>query len=305
MSMKITFNPIYNSNIQVKQNKVNASKPQPNSKPQNLIGLDCVSGYNISFCAKRPVYIINYDGSYERFESQAEAGRKYSDFAMRCCLDGKIYASGSKILVYADEFENSDKKVNVSAINKILLNFKYASKQPLYSIDFSGNIQRFNDIKDATEKTGISKSDISCILSGKTEISRGYTFVKAFDVESRDENGKLMLDENDKPIVDIKKLNKARENFLKTTKNFPIVSLNKNGEIKQYHNSKEIADELDTTKDSIVGAIYYDNVVSDNYIFMRLSDVVKVDEFGDVVYDENNDYQLDYDKINERVRGRF
>lgn len=38
---------------------------------------------------------------------------------------------------------------------------------------------------------------------------------------------------------------------------------------------------------------------------MRLSDVVKVDEFGDVVYDENNDYQLDYDKINERVRGRF
>lgn len=305
MSMKITFNPIYSSNISTKQNKINASNPQQNSKTQNLNGLECISGYNIHFCAKTPVYIINYDGSYEKFESQAEAGKKHGGFTIRSCLDGKIYASGSKILVYADEFENPDKEVNTSAINKILLNFKYASKQPLYSIDFSGNIQRYDSVKEATEKTGISQSEISNILSGKSEISKGYTFAKAFDIESRDENGKLMLDENDKPIVDIKKLNKARENFLKTKKNFPIVSINKNGEIKLYQNSKEIADELGTTKNNIIDAVYNDNVVSNNYIFMRLSDIVEIDEFGNIMYDENNDYKLDEAKIRNIIRDRF
>lgn len=304
MNMKITFNPTYKLNIPTKQNNIDTPNPQRNSNMKNLHGLECLSNYNVSF-GINAVYAIDYDGSFERYNSQIEAGKKYGKFTVQRSLDGKIYASGSKVFVLADEIENSEGEINTSVINKTLLNFRYANNQPVYSIDFNGNIQRYNSPNEAAEKTGISQSGVSLILSEEQETLKGYTFLKAFDVELRDKNGKLLLDENGKPLVNMKKLIKAREKNLKATKNFSIVSIDKNGNIKRYKNSKEIVDELGCTFHNVHSALSFDNVVRDNYIFMRLSDVVKVDEFGDVVYDENNDYQLDYDKINERVRGRF
>lgn len=303
MNMKISFNPTYNLNIGIKQNKINASKPQSNSKMQNLNGLKCISSYNIPFGTKA-VYAINYDGSYEKYNSQTEAKTKYGHSVIPC-LRGELYAFNSRVFVSADDIENAKGEIDTSKINRALLNFKYAHKQPLYSIDFNGNIQRFNNIKEAAEKTGVSISGIVLILLEEQKTLKGYTFLKAFDVELRDKNGKLLLDENDEPVVDMKKLIKAREKNLKAAKKFPIVSIDKNGTIKRYQNSNEIADELGCTLQKVINALTFDNVVRDNFIFMRLSDVVKIDEFGDVVYDENNDYQLDYAKINERIRGRF
>ena len=37
----------------------------------------------------------------------------------------------------------------------------------------------------------------------------------------------------------------------------------------------------------------------EKYAFARLSDIVQIDEFGDVVFDENNDFAIDYDKVEE------
>lgn len=299
--MKISVNPIYQ--IPIKQNHVNCSKNITISpKEQKLNALECISNYNIPFCSHGAVYAINYDGNYEKIKNAAEAGKKYSGNAVYACLNGQTYASSDKVFIYADEIENEDGEVNSTAIQKALLNFKYANNQPIYSIDFDGNLERFASPKDAYGKVAVSNSRINQILEDTLETSKGYTFVRAFDVELRDENGKLLFDEDMKPLVDMKKINKAREKIICTERDFPVIMVSADGETKPYKNLKDVANDIGTAYQNVAKALSSTRTIQNKYILLRLSDVVKVDESGDVEFDENNNFKTDFNKINRYIK---
>ena len=298
--MKITFNPtIKNHKTYFKPTSLNTLKPENN---QNLDGLNCVVNYNLAFCSrKRAVYAINYDGSYERFDSIAQAAKGESYEAIKQVLSGRNNSGNNRVYIYADEVEKDNIAIMPDVINNALLNFRNADNQPIYAIDFQGNMQRFDSVANAVEVLRIDKDMISKVLRHTKKTSRGYVFIRAFDVELRDKNGKLLKGEDNKTIVDMKKINELRARFLDKGKDFPIVSIDKNGNVEQYQDITQAIKHFETKRINIQQSIMSNRIFQTNYVFTRLADVVQIDEFGDVVFDENNDFVIDYDKV-EKLR---
>lgn len=302
--MKITFNPI------IKQQQTYFNKPNKTTSIQiqaqsNLLKLEHVGNYNLFFGRNpKAIYSIDYEGNCEKFESVQAAKDKHSSVVSRI-LKGDISASNNKTYVYADYIELPDGKINPNALWKSLLAFRDAKSQPVYSIDYYGNIKKYNNAKDASNPLGITESNINRVLNQTNLATRGYVFISAFDVEMRNKNGKLLKDENGKPIIDIKAINKARENFLKTGTNYPIVQIDKNGNITRFRSIKEASEKTSDSTNAIAHSLSMGRKCQKKYIYVRLEHVVLVDENGDVMCDENNDFAIDYDKLERARRTTF
>lgn len=303
--MKILSNPIYRLNNQIKQNSINVTNKQSSLKEHNLNALECMSNYNIPFCSHDGIYVFDYDGSYERLETAADAVRKYNAKNVYHCASSERYIANNKVFVYADEIESVYGRFIPGTIQKVLLNFKYAKNQPFYSVDIDGNIQRFDCASSAAEALEIQTPKIYRIAAGTPKTAKGYVFLKAFDIERRDKHGKILLDENGKPLVDMKKINKARESFLHVRQNYPIISVSKDGTIKPYKNVKEFMSDTECSYQVAINAIGIEKIIQDKYILLRMEDFVEIDRFGDVLYDENNDFKLNLDKINQTAAKYF
>ena len=157
----------------------------------------------------------------------------------------------------------------------------------------------------ASEKTGISRTLISQILTGIRGASRNYTFIKAFDVEKRDENYRILNGKNGNPIIDMEAINKAKEGFLYKKHSFPVIRVDKNGEIKIYSCIQDAADDMNHPKKLIQQSITNQSITQGNYTFARLSSVVQLDENNNVVYDEKNNYVIDLAKVEALRKATF
>lgn len=299
--MKITFNPTI-KNQQTHFNKSNKNTAVQTQTQSNLSRLEYVGNYNLFFGRNpKSIYSIDYEGNCEKFESVQAAINKHSTVVSRI-LGGEISASNNKTYAYADYIETPDGKIDSSAVRKSLLAFRDAKSQPVYSIDYYGNIKKYNNAKDASNPLGITDSNINRVLNQTNLATRGYIFISAFDVEMRNKNGKLLKDENGKPIIDIKAINKARENFLKIRTNYPIVRIDKNGNITRFRSIKEASEETSDSTNAITHSLSMGRKCQKKYIYERLEHVVLVDKYGDVVYDENNDFAIDYDKVKKIIQ---
>lgn len=295
--MKIVFNPLIKNRTYLnKQTKIKILQVH---QQENLKDLGRVVNYSLSFNSKKPraVYAINYDGSYEKFDSIKAIKEELNISYVRDILEGKGIASGDKVFVYADEIEQENGKINQRALDRAILAFKDANSQPIYSINYQGEIQRFNTPTEASIALGVNRAEISENISESRKRYAKYVFARAFDVELRDKSGRLLKDENGNQVVDIDKINKLREKFLYKRQKFPVIRVEENGDIKIYRDMDEAAFDLKCKKQNINQALLNQKTTQGKYTFARLSDVVLIDEFGDVVYDENNDFVIDYDKV--------
>ena len=193
-------NNIYKLNLTTKE-YANCSTSQSKIEAS---ALDCLANYNVSF-ARRAVYIVNYDGSLQKMDTLTEAEKQCGRVA-GCVLSGQVSASKDKTFAYADELESPDGSVNIKALKQVMNNFQLAKNQPVYSIDFNGEIKRFNNIGEAATELGITPTGIYQVLeeTKPKKVISGYTFVRAFDIEKRDSKFKLIYDDSGKPIVDKK-----------------------------------------------------------------------------------------------------
>lgn len=299
--MKITFNPaIKNYQINYKPLKTNATHLQ---NGVSLNSLNWVAD-TLTF-GKREVYVIDYDGSYEKHESAKAVKRKLNVTNVDSILHGKNSASGNKTYIYADELEYQNGNINFQVLNKTLLSFRDANSQPIYAIDYFGNIQRFDNITQASIELKIDKAHISLFLTQSRETAREHIFIKAFDVELRDKSGKLLKDENGNPILDIATINKEREKFLYRNRKFPVARIAKDGTVKTYANMEQASTDMNCKKAHIDASYRNQGITHGSYTFVRLSDVVLLNEFGDVVFDENNDFVIDYNKVKELTQNIF
>ena len=294
--MKITFNPV----IRKQQANFNSSKTNVlrNQKQVALNGLDCLANYNLSFGTRKlkAVYAIDYDGSYEKFEKAKDAVKKYGS-SVRQILTGYCSTTNGKRFIYADEIETLDGEITSNAIFKVLAGFQDAQNQAIYAIDYFGNIQRFDNRTILGETLHISKGEINRILNQHQDTASGYTFVSAFDVELRDKNGKLLKDENNNPVVDIEIINRLRERFLYTGKEFPVARIDIDGNVERFLNINEAAQKTNSKRVNIDQSILKQSITQERYTYVRLSDVVMLDQFEDVVFDENNDFAIDYNEV--------
>lgn len=130
----------------------------------------------------RAILVFNLDGSLDsEFETLTEASNYLGVTPGTLCasINGRKGTVANHFCLYKDECENPfnqppRKRLNMSA------RFKPVSQ---YDLD-GAYIQSFNSIVEASERTGIRKTDISSVLSGRQHEAHGFQF--RYDDGSRD-----------------------------------------------------------------------------------------------------------------------
>ena len=122
----------------------------------------------------RAILVFNLDGSLDsEFETLTEASNYLGVTPGTLCasINGRKGTVANHFCLYKDECENPfnqppRKRLNMSA------RFKPVSQ---YDLD-GAYIQSFNSIVEASERTGIRKTDISSVLSGRQHETHGFQF---------------------------------------------------------------------------------------------------------------------------------
>lgn len=134
-------------------------------------------GDNTSYHAQRPIYQIDIDTKeiVNKYKSCFEAGRCIGKFQanIRHCCDKKYRYAYGFLWVYADEYDpNEIKKRNIS----INLSAHSGKSKEVAKCDKNTHdvLEIFVNSKEASEKTGITRSAISNCLVNISKSAGGY-----------------------------------------------------------------------------------------------------------------------------------
>lgn len=150
-------------------------------------------------------YAIDKDGYYKKYKQKKEAaadlGLHSNTSNISYCLSGKTRTAGGFIFVLPEAIETTDKNgnkvVDIARVQQ-LIEERFSNPNAIYSIDKFGNYKKFEKGSDAIKELGFPEQTgcISQCINGNQKSTHGYTFVKATEVEIKDENGTVTIDEN-------------------------------------------------------------------------------------------------------------
>ncbi len=187
--------------------------------------------------------------------------------------------------------ENTDKKPqNFNfPFGYSMLNFCAKAAKPVYLFDVvSAKSTKFNSADDAASFLKVATSYIRHSSSQKKAIN-GFVILKASEVELKDENNEIKLDFKGNPLLNQDLIKQARAEGLNGGYDFPILFFDKNGKVSFFSTKK---------------LLQYSDINPDKGRVVALADVVlrKDDE---VVFDEENNFMLDYDKLEQLYKETF
>lgn len=142
---------------------------------------------------KKPFYIMDKMGNYRKFYSHAfventlGVGKSRIDY----CLKGKCTIDGFAVAL-ASEIESRGQKGEL-IIDLDKLRSKFKKKEGLYAIDKMGNYQKFDTILEASKELGIFYKLIGKACGGTRDITCGYSFLRASEVEIKDSKGHITI----------------------------------------------------------------------------------------------------------------
>lgn len=255
--------------------------------------------------AKKPLYAIDKDGNYQKFED-----RKSAQNALRMpidgidrCLQGKRLSSHGYGFVYADVVE----KVNQSGervidcdklsskIKEILPVIQAEPKpQPFYAISLKDGVtQKFQKRSDAVKTLSISKENIAECLQGKRNYSHDYIFIYADELETTDNEGNSVLD--DEKLYN--KLDQVKSFINSLDKPVPVYAIDAKGNYKKYPSKKQAAKNTGVSAPSIIKCLNGELKKSGGYVFVLPEEIEKTTQNGSILIDKK--------KIDEVVRSSF
>ena len=242
-----------------------------------------VSNYhfnNISFTKKKiPVYSIDSDGNYERFNSRSEAAKKLGITAPEINRSAakRFHKAKGLFFVNADEIEtkkeNGEIVVYQEDIDKLL---EYRTKEKeIYAFDIHGNYLKFASQTEASKELGIDGRTISSIILDERRSTKGYFFAPASKIESKDELGRI--------FVDREKINNIinREKY-----SHPIYAIDKKGNYRKFSNQAQAAQELGISRQRIGQVINSINSSCNGYYIVDANQVESKDDDGRMLIDK-------------------
>lgn len=173
-----------------------------------------------------PIYAIDYDGNIKRFSSQAQAAREYNLNVNRVSnvVMKETPTTAGIVFVDAQEIErrddtgnvilgeNGEPEVDYNTVLKQLKRFSQSCCVPFCTIDYLGNINRFQSPQDANDKSAYTLSVISRNINSNKPLGRNV-FVCENDILYRDKFGKTKKDLQGHYIYDIRKINEKLSAF--------------------------------------------------------------------------------------------
>lgn len=172
-----------------------------------------------------------------------------------------------------------------------------AKDKTIYAIDFNGEIRKYPNINAASKDIGCSPTAVCDIIAGRRNCTDGFVFAKAKDIEIKDKNDDALLDCN--------KINKLRERFLYSGKNYPIVLISEDGKTEIYETVKTASNETHLPSSSFFRALAQPKYAVGSRAIAKLSDVVLKDKNGNVVFDDNGNFTLDDEKLTKFYSAYF
>ncbi len=160
------------------------------------------------------------------------------------------------------------------------ISFTGGKISPIYAIDKQGNYQKFSTQKEAAEKLNLLSSDISNVITGIRKTVSSYTFVRAEEVETKDENGNVTVDQEK---IKRKLANAEREMGKKKS----VYAIDEQGNYQKFTSITDAEEALNIQRNRISAVISDKNKSrsADGYTFVRAEDVETEDNSGNVTVD--------------------
>lgn len=250
----------------------------------------------LNFC-KNPIYAVNIKGgkgALREFDSIASASEKLGipRNSISGVLSGKNYVTSDYSFFYVGDFAKglTEEEIQRKLLASVQVNLENAYGQPIYAIDLQGNYRRFNNPKEAALYFDIGHGEISRFLKAGTKnpICKKHVLVKASSVENRNQQGV--------PILSVKALNQVRNTFLKAT-SCPIVAISEQKEVEVLDSQKAAMEKYKVSPARLSEVLSQGPKASKGRVFVKLDDVVVRNNKNELVFDDENNFTIDQNKI--------
>lgn len=208
-----------------------------------------------------PTYVLDYDGNLTRYDTQTLAARALETTlkVVNKAACGYAYVANNHIVIPADEIEIKDENddvilgadskpiLNYEKIQKELAKFSNTQSTHVCTIDYLGNVQRFENKQELVDKKGYTLSTISTCLSN-AKPTQNKIIVCENDILERDEFGRTKKDINGNYLYSLTEINKRLQVFA-DCKVRPIrVKDVRTGRIYYFDSGQQAGEKLGITK---------------------------------------------------------
>ena len=252
--------------------------------------LSAIGNYNITFGdTKIAIYKIEKDGTYEKFSGVNDAARKLNIDASK--ISNSLKGGNPRTLdctfMKASEIEiSSQDGKTILDKEKIDAKFKELEektpnknkRKAIYQVFKNGSYRKFDSLVTAGKELGMTESKISNCLKGANAKTLDFTFMLASDIETINEDGDIIIDEN----VVATRLKELEEKDPYRSKKKSIYRIDKNGNYKRYNSLSEASQELGIEDSNISDCLYGKQKSSGGYTFVLASDVERIDNNGNL-----------------------
>lgn len=262
-----------------------------------------------SFCGgsgkKTPVYIIDKEGGYKKFGSVREAAEFVGKD--KSCLSGVLsdkcanLTAGGYIVRYADDVEikTNDGRIipdenRIKQIANEVTKRKTTKGTPVYAIKTDGTYRKYTSEANAAQATNTKRSNLSNHLHRKSRSKtlNGYIFVPPEAVETKDNNGKIIVDESKiDAIINERTTRKQREKE-------PVYEIYPNRVFNKFASIDDASTYTGIRADIIRNSVLYKKrkeTIADS-IFVRAKEIETKNPDGTI--------QIDESKLNAAIEDR-
>ena len=147
----------------------------------------------------------------------------------------------------------------------------------------------FKNREEASIALGMTKSRITDSLYEK-QVTHGYIFANANQLELENHEGKKVLD--------LDKIQDLMQMFSRAN-NMPVCTIDFNGKIQRYNNSKNMFNTSGIPQDRISDILNRDNhyYESKGILIVKENDIVARDEYGKIKKDSNGNYLYNLETV--------
>lgn len=238
-----------------------------------------------------PIYAIDKTGKYQKFDSKYQAAKTLGvrTPALLRVLDKELKKTGNYTFVYPNEIEtqedDSEPTISREKLSEIIFHaFEESRETPIYAIDENGRYQRFSGIRKAARELNVESANISRCLSGNANRAGNYAFIRAEEVESKNQHNFTVIDTE--RIRKVNEATKIRDSFV------PIYAIGINGKHKRFENKQRAADAIGMDISELNHCMQGRYNVAHGYSFALAEDVETIDENGKI--------HLNYDVLKDR-----
>ncbi len=222
-----------------------------------------LSKYNLTFgYAKTPVYKINANGEYQRYNSLTEAAceNNVDKSNISKCIKGQmpLYLNAAYCLAQViDEKEDKDEAI------ENIKNERFFGKKPssAYVINLKGEVQVFETLTKAASELKTSLASIQACSKGRAHSFDGYVLLRQHEVI--DENGEFDAEKAEKIVT---------EKFL-NSKLSPVYAVDEDNNYKRYESIIECANDNLVNQSNVSSFISYNRKARKGLVYIKASEV--------------------------------